>query len=261
MSKLAGVFLMMFSVFLHAHTPYLKEHETGWYWHNDPPVEKKRVASKSAEKAQLPSTKPADPDKTWKLIGKMAERARAAAILNPTPENVANARRIQRLIVNQASVFSERWMLDLLLHPEMDESLVNPSNSAARDIYNQQNDSVREKAIQDIGRSSGLMYFYDGGEAFSERMAEVVSQFATRYRIQVIPVAVNNKFSPLFPRSRADGGLTQQMGVKHIPAVFAIHPVSRKVMPVAYGLISQSELKENILMASKAFQSGENNVS
>jgi conjugal transfer pilus assembly protein TraF len=133
---------------------------------------------------------------------------------------------------------------------------VNPSTSAARDIYNQQNSLLKERAIAAISQTSGLVYFYKAGEPFSERMAEVVSDFANGYQMTVIPIAMTDRFSPLFPNSRVDSGQANQMGVKHIPAVFALNPISKTTMPIAYGLISQSELKEHILMATKAFQSG-----
>ena len=259
MARWIVLLLVSVSPFLYAEQPYLKEHEEGWYWHKDPKVEiKKKVTREPMEKA--PMSKAPDPDKIWKLIGTRVERARAQAILNPTPENIARARRLQRLIVAQANLFSEKWMLDLLLNPDQDESLVNPSSSAARDVYNQQNSMQKEQAIAQISQTSGLFYFYEGGEPFSERMAEVVSDFATSYHMRVIAIAMSNRFSPQFPNSRVDSGQATQMGVKHIPAVFALNPVSKKTMPVAYGLVSQSELKENILMATNAFQSGDYNA-
>ena len=253
MVKWLVVLLMGVSSTLWAKAPYLNEHEAGWYWHDDPRVELKE---KSKTKKEIPAiNQPANPDKTWKLIGTMVQRARAKAILNPTIQNIAEARRLQRLMVSQANLFSEKWMLDLLVHPSQDESLVNPSNSAARDIYNQQNSIMKEKAIARISQTSGLVYFYNGGEAFSERMAQVVRDFADSYQMTVIPIAMSPQFSPLFPQSRVNAGEALQMGVQHIPAVFALNPVSKQTMPVAYGLISQSELKENILMATNAFQS------
>lgn len=256
MARWFFVLLLIVSPFLYAEQPYLNEHEEGWYWHKDPQEALKKESQKELMAPEIVS-KPADPDKTWKLIGNRVQRARAQAILNPTPENIARARRLQRLIVAQANLFSEKWMLDLLLNPDQDESLVNPSSSAARDVYNQQNSMQKEKAIAQISQTSGLLYFYEGGEPFSERMAEVVSDFANSYHMTVIPIAMTKHFSPLFPNSQVDSGQATQMGVKHIPAVFALNPVSKNTMPIAYGLVSQSELKENILMATNAFQSGD----
>ena len=46
------------------------------------------------------------------------------------------------------------------------------------------------------------------------------------------------------------------MNVKHIPAVFAMNPYTQAMMPVAYGLVSQSELKENLFLATLGFKSG-----
>jgi conjugal transfer pilus assembly protein TraF len=230
--------------------PYINTHERGWYWHNEP----LEVLKKAKKPTKPPQAKPLDPSKVWKQIGVMVERARAQAILNPTSENIAVARRLQRLLVAQSTLFSEKWMLDLLLHPEEDESLTNPNNGAARDIYNHQNDLLKEKAIEAIAKTSGLVYFYEAEEPYSESMAVVLQNFAARYHMQILPIAMHNKASVHFPASRIDNGEAREMGVRHVPAVFAIHPLSKKAMPVAYGLISQSELKENIFRASMAFQ-------
>lgn len=255
MAKWFVLFLLCFASVLQASPSFLDEHEEGWYWHKEKVEVDKKIKQEAPVKAS--PNRQADPDQVWKQIGKTIERARAKAILNPTPGNIAEARRLQRMVVAQSSLFSEQWMLDLLRNPDQDESLVNPSNSAARDLYNQHNSELKEKAIAELSASSGLVYFYEGGEPFSERMAEVVRDFASHYQISVIPIAMNGKISASFPDSRTDSGMAVQMGVKHIPAVFTIHPVSKQSLPLAYGLISQTELKENILLLSQSFQSGE----
>jgi conjugal transfer pilus assembly protein TraF len=224
---------------------FLNQHEDGWYWHNEP-VE-------LSKKEPKPTTTEANPDKTWKRIGNMVDQSRAQAILNPTVENITEARRMQRILVAQANLFSRRWMLDLLLHPEFDENLVNPNNNAGRGLYNEQQSVLKEQVIEQISETSGLLYFYKGGEAFSEKMAEVISDFSNRYHIPLIPIAMTPQFSPVFPNSQVDSGQAKQLNVKHIPAVFAMHPNSKQMMPVAFGLISQSELKDNLFMATKAF--------
>lgn len=252
MAKYLMVLLALISPNLFAEPLYINEHEEGWYWHKDPKESPKKQTLK-----QAPNTnKVANPDKTWKLIGQKVQDARAQAILNPSAENIARARRIQRLVVAQANLFSEKWMLDLLLHPDQDESLVNPSSSGARDVYNQQNYFKKEKLIARLRQESGLIYFYQAGEDYSERMAQVVAEFANTYQITVIPIAMTDRFSPYFPNSQPDSGEANRMGVKHIPALFTLHPISKQPMPIAYGLVSQSELMENMLMAAKAFESG-----
>lgn len=256
MAKWVLVWLMLLlnSVVFAKHV-YLNEHETGWYWHNEP---KEPIKKRVQKQAVTPSVnRAADPDKTWKLIGKRVQQARAKAILNPTPQNIAEARRMQRLVVAQANLFSEKWMLDLLLNPDQDESLVNPSNSAARDLYNTQSNLEKEQAIALLRQNSGLIYFYQAGEPYSERMAEVIRDFSMSYQLPLVPVAMTARISPLFPNSRMDSGEASQMGVKHIPAVFALNPLSHQPMPIAYGVLSHSELKEHILLAIKTFQLGD----
>ena len=251
-----ALLLSLLTTFVFASPSYLNEHEEGWYWHNDPKEPVKKKVRKQAVVA-APLSRQADPDKTWKLIGKRVQQARAKAILNPTPQNIALARRLQRLVVSQANLFSEKWMLDLLLNPDQDESLVNPSSSAARDLYNHQSNLEKEQAIALIRKQSGLFYFYKAGEPYSERMAEIIKNFAMSYQLPLIPIAMTQNVSPLFPDSRMDSGEATQMGVKHIPAVFSLNPMTNKPMPIAYGLVSHSELKEHILMAVQTFQTGD----
>ncbi len=164
MVKWLLVFLCSMSTVLHA-SRFLNHHEEGWYWHNE------RVeVDKKEQEPPSPSPQP-NPDKTWKLIGQMVEQSRARAILNPTMHNITEARRMQRVVVTQANLFSERWMLDLLLHPELDENLVNPNNSTGRTLYHEQNSMLKEQVMAQISQKSGLFYFYKGGEPYSERMA------------------------------------------------------------------------------------------
>lgn len=248
--------MVLLNTVVFASHPYLNQHEEGWYWHNEPKEPIKKKAKKESAVSQH-NNRIADPDKTWKLIGKRVQQARAKAILNPTPQNIAQARRLQRLVVSQANLFSEKWMLDLLLNPEQDESLVNPSSSAARDLYNNQSTLEKEKAIALIRQKSGLFYFYKAGEPYSERMAQVIKEFATSYQLPLIPIAMTQNSSPEFPNSRIDSGEATQMGVKHIPAVFSLNPMTNNPMPIAYGLVSHSELKEHILLAVQTFQSGD----
>ncbi|MCR9192613.1 MAG: type-F conjugative transfer system pilin assembly protein TraF [Gammaproteobacteria bacterium] len=248
MNKLWVVFFAMFFYTSQALSFSLSDHEKGWYWHDDPkPILRKK------EKVVRKKEAAAAPDKTWKLIGHTVEVAMARAILDPTPENVAIARKMQRKLTKQASIFSERWTLDLLLNPEQDESLVNPNSSAARGLYNQENSIVKDLAVQALSKSSGFIYFYEGGEAYSEKMAEVLKDFGNQYQIGIIPISVNNHISFVFPKSLVDSGQAQMMHVKHIPAIFSIHPKTNRPMPIAYGVVSHSELKDNILMASEFF--------
>lgn len=250
MAKWLLLLLFIIHSSLHASSRFLNQHEEGWYWHND-----KLAVDKKEQQPESTHSQP-NPEKTWKLIGQMVEQSRARAILNPTMSNITEARRMQRLVVTQANFFSERWMLSLLLHPELDENILNPNNSAGRTLYQEQNSALKETIIAKVSQQSSLYYFYQGGEPYSERMAEVVRDFALRYKMHLIPIAMNAHFSPTFPNSQIDSGLANQLRVKHIPAVFAMNPYTQEMMPVAYGLVSQSELKDNLFLATKAFKSG-----
>jgi conjugal transfer pilus assembly protein TraF len=51
---------------------------------------------------------------------------------------------------------------------------------------------------------------------------------------------------PEFPDSRTDSGQAKTFKVTVTPALFAVNPYTQKAFPVAYGLTSETELRDNI---------------
>ena len=112
----------------------------------------------------------------------------------------------------------------------------------------------KEKAIAQISQTSGLLYFYEGGEPFSEQHGKSVSDFANSYHMTVIPIAMTKSFSPLFPNSRVDSGQATQMGVKHRFRSFYRRHISKNTQSASFLILKRwRRLQSTQISPSKMF--------
>jgi conjugal transfer pilus assembly protein TraF len=76
--------------------------------------------------------------------------------------------------------------------------------------------------------------------------ALVVRDFAARYNLTVLGVSLDGIVLREFPTSRQDNGIATSLNIKVVPALIAVHPKTGKQIPIAYGMISQSEMEARI---------------
>jgi len=58
-------------------------------------------------------------------------------------------------------------------------------------------------------------------------------------------------WQPEFPDARRDNGIAERLGISHVPALIALHPKSGKFIPLAYGMVSISEIEERVELLTK----------
>ena len=51
---------------------------------------------------------------------------------------------------------------------------------------------------------------------------------------------------PEFPHARRNNGIAERLQISHVPALIALHPQSGQMIPLAYGLVSESEIEERV---------------
>lgn len=79
-------------------------------------------------------------------------------------------------------------------------------------------------------------------------MAPVVKRFSEQYHWSVMPINVEGTQPlPDFPKVQKDNGIADQWKVDQIPALFAVNPKTKHVLPIAYGLISIEEIERRIV--------------
>jgi conjugal transfer pilus assembly protein TraF len=78
-----------------------------------------------------------------------------------------------------------------------------------------------------------------------------VKRFAQKYGWSVLPISLDGGTLPEFPNARRDNGMAARLQITHVPALIALHSKTGKLLPLAYGMVSESEIERRIEMLTK----------
>lgn len=222
---------------------YYNNHAKGWHWYDDP------IQIDSDEESE---TK--DPITQMSVVRDTIQRALDNAVLHPTQDNIRSYISLQNEYMNHAGQFANNWKATLVDNPNLDYSLVHPTNNAARQVEQDEEHQKEVIAIHLLAKESGLFFFYHSTCPYCQRFAPIVKQFAEQYGISVIPVTTDGISLPEFPNSYLDQGQAKKFNVTVEPALFAVNPSTQKAYPIGYGLMSEADLKKRILDIATHFQ-------
>jgi conjugal transfer pilus assembly protein TraF len=213
-----------------------QRHAEGWAWYHD------------FEKEEEPEeeTPPPDPILVLKIAKEELERSLAKAILEPTEKNVLEYMMLQKKWTDQSRYFSRLWQYNLLEHPEI--ASLTPTTQYGIQIKKEEDAESRQKLIQDLAKDHTLVFFYEGGNPFSQAFSQVVKLFSKQYHWQVKAVSVNQSILKDFPNSISDPSIAEEMNVSFFPALFVADMKTMTATPVAYGMVTVSQIEENIVM-------------
>ena len=215
---------------------YFNDHAQGWHWYKDPKEQKSEDDDDQK-----------DPISQMNAVRATVERAQAKMVLHPTKENVKNYIVVQNKVSGNAAELSKTWREVLLENPDLDFSLVHPTNNAARQVENDLTSKKELAAIQALAKSSGLFFFYRSTCPYCVRFAPILKEFAETYGLTVIPITTDGISLPEFPNSYPNHGQAAKFQVKVEPALFIVNPYTHQAIPVSYGLTSEADLKRKIL--------------
>lgn len=228
-----------------AYGEFYRTHEEGWHWYKE---HEEKVEEDTGSIVN-------NPVKQMNAIKAAVEFALNKAILHPTEANVRNYIALQNRISNQASLFADVWSKVLYNNPQLNYSLIHPTNNVAKqvdlDIQKQQEDD----AIAKLAAESGLFFFYSGSCVYCRKFAPILKDFATTYKIEVIPISMDGGILPEFPNVKQDQGQSRLFNVTVEPSLFAVNPYTGKAYPVSHGLVSQDFLRKRILDIVQDFRS------
>jgi conjugal transfer pilus assembly protein TraF len=157
----------------------------------------------------------------------------------------------QRYWLNEASIFQHNFQYALLRKPELDPTVKNPTSAIGTSLNEQQKGLYRQKAISELTKHYGLMFFYKGADPYSEKQALVLKDFAHRYHFKYIPVSVDGVVLDSMPNSRRDRGHAKRLHVGLYPSLILVEPKTGQTMPVAHGFLTQDYLTENFEIIAK----------
>ncbi|HUX80438.1 MAG TPA: conjugal transfer protein TraF, partial [Alphaproteobacteria bacterium] len=176
-----------------------------------------------------------------------------AAIIEPTSENLIAYILAQRALMDQSQKFSESWKRVVITTPSLDETLVHPVDQNARHVYYDERHKELQKRIKKLAQDYGLFFFFRKNCPYCHGFAPIVKRFSEKYGWSVLAITMDGGTLPEFPHAKRDNGISERLQIAHVPALIALHPKTGQLIPLAYGMVSESEIEERINMLTQAF--------
>ena len=216
-----------------------------WFYCERPKA--KPSAPQMAAQAQTSSTE------RLKAITKQLDELKARAILEPTEANVIAYVRYQREQLDRASTFSDTWQRALWQNPDIDYTLQRPVSTVAKRAWTDNRSATRDQVLSRLGQRYGMFYFFAQSCAACEVFSPILRSVADSHRITVMAVSTDGGPSRQFPNYVVDSGQRQRMGVPlATPALVLFDTVTRKTVPIGFGVMSADEVMERIFMLTNA---------
>lgn len=236
------ILLIHKSVCIAADESFFNEHAKGWHWYNDP----KSNSDDDDEEN--------DPNFQMNAVHATVQRALNNAVLHPTKENVRNYISLQNELANHANQFNHSWQAVLLENPDLNYSILHPTNNLAKQVEYDQTHLKEERIVRSLAKNYQLYFFYRSTCPYCQRFAPIVKDFSTTYRFNILPITTDGISLPEFPDSYPDQGEASIYQVTVEPTLFLVNPVTHQAIRIATGLTSQSEIKKNIMAVVTHFE-------
>ena len=217
---------------------FYKKRSEGWHWYER--TLKKDQKEKPEEEVLKPSL---TPTQEVEALKKELNDLLNKAILYPTAENVIHYKRKQEAFMEQSHAFARTWQKVTFENPDLDYSLKFPTQHTARLIYKEEEGRAKDQVLRTLSKDYGLFYIFRSDCRYCESFAPVVKGFAQKYGWSVFAISGDGGPSSAFPKAQINNGIIENLKIETFPALIAVHPQTGKVIPLAYGMTSLSDIE------------------
>jgi len=223
--------------------------ERGWFWYEDPP----EAIEDPDPVAVMPAVGvlPADPIAELETLQAHVERAKALAVLHPTETHIRQWMELNAAVQRRATLFADMTQRVVWSTPSLDQSLVRPHSPEGLKAWTAARTESRTAALRDIAQTYGLFFVFSSDCPYCIQIAPFLQRFARTYDFTLIPISVDGGTLPEFPDARYEPSIKARLGVDVTPAIFLVDPGAGHIQPIAYGVISLSELETRIVRLFK----------
>jgi conjugal transfer pilus assembly protein TraF len=244
--SLFGIAFVLHAAASFAQSPYWADHERGWHFYEEPATELETDVPLRPELAPDVSTNTPELAE-FEQLKKTLEDIRNIAIMRPTEANVRRYMELEASVVARASYFADVAQRVAWATPALDPTLQGrPVNAKALEVFEQRQMRDRAAAVTALGRDHVLFFFFRSDCPYCHAFAPILREFRIRHGIQVIAVSLDGGPMPGFPGARLDNGIATALKVEQVPAVFLAQPSTRKIAPIGFGVLSESQLLERL---------------
>lgn len=221
----------------------------GWHFYDDPLAELPVKPLPKVSPRSTVATPTVRPElERFRQLQREVEEVRAIAIIRPTEENVRRYMELESRVVRNASQFADLAQRIAWANPDLDPSTQGrPVNASALEAYEESQARTRGSTLAALANDHALIFFFRGDCGYCHKMAPLLNAFRQRYGFPLIAVSVDGGSIPSLPMARADNGIVRALKVVQVPAVFLAQPFTGRILPVGFGVLSESQLVERIM--------------
>lgn len=246
-SCLLNILLNLFCIiYLCNHNLFAGWHDRkaeGWAWYEE---------KKQTQQEEVKKEKPLNSTEQIDQVRKNLEAKLAAAVLEPTPENIKSYMEEQQKWIERSSHFAQIWAQVLLNHPHLDYTATHiPVSQYGLRVYKQNLQEEKERLITSLVNDYGLFFFYEGKNEASAIFGRIVRDFSEKYGWKTIAISVDSIEIKGFTSRKKNNGLVQTLGIDLVPALYLIDPKKDIAVPVSFGLVAMDQIEDNIALQFK----------
>lgn len=218
----------------------------GWHFYCD-----RDEGDAEADDTRAPKPAPAQPESAMERIREMRqamEEARARAVLDPSPENVAAYLRLQQESLQRAASFSDAFRRTVWGNPDLDYTLRRPVGALAKRLWSDERRAERAAVLGKLGERYGLIYLGDAKCPACRVFGPLLRAFALRHGLDVLAVSLTGGPLEGWPEAVPDQGRAARLGLttRVVPAVFLYDTETKRALAVSFGVVAEDQLAERI---------------
>ncbi|MBX9697531.1 MAG: conjugal transfer protein TraF [Alphaproteobacteria bacterium] len=227
----------------------------GWLWYKDPSPEllraqEKKIQTASENASQDDPKKVKDPKGPYQekltQLRETFEEAMAKSILVPTLQNVARTKQLHDQLIKGSEKFSELWTISALTETRGHEASTN-LNPLNRRIYEQQKTQHLEQKLKKLSKDFGLFFVFKMDCPYCHQFVPLVVEFAEKFGFELKGISKEGGLLLGLQNTSKDNGILSLINPEGVyPALFLANPNTLEVIPIAWGMVSYTELLQNI---------------
>ncbi len=226
---------------------YCKQRQLGTWFYCDRPKPKIDPARPVAQPQASAKARLA-------VITEQLDEMKAAAILDPTPENVSAYVRFQREQLDRSSLFADVWQRALWQDPGLDYTLQRPVSTLGKRTWIDARKADRDLVMAQLSQRYGVFYFYASSCGACDVFSPILKAVSDKYGMSVLAVSMDGGPSSVFPNYMVDTGQYERLGLgtdRQVPAVVLFDSVTKRPMPIGFGILSQDEIMERVFQLTQ----------
>jgi conjugal transfer pilus assembly protein TraF len=222
-----------------------KKQNLGWHFYCDP--------KKNNTKKNKDDDSTLDPVAAIKEIQEELEYKKALAIIKPSKENIASYIEFQQKQIEKASYFSDQWSRVIWTNPSLDYTFKHPVNNLGNQVHRELRAKNTTEAVQSVHERYGIFFFFRSDCPYCHKYGPILKSFAQSNNLFVMPISLDGGVLEGWEDAVTDTGQAEKFGIANsgVPATILFDKETKEILPIGFGLMSQSEIANRIYVLTK----------